>query len=584
MGDRSLARERERFLSQDDRPSPEVVRDDILGSWQRCSSWSVPADRVEPPYRSELNPETALLRAATPVLNAVRERLGELGVGFLLTDADGLILDRRVCEPMLIRALDASSAAPGFVFAEDAVGTNGIGTAIELGRTTRIDGFEHYTEQLVEFTCVGVPIVCPVTRRPLGILDVSCAADRENDLIALIAEQTGRLIEERLFDQVSAKERALLRHFMSASRRSHGGIVVLNERFMMSSPRAARFLNSADQPLIWERAEAAITGSRTGEDDVPLAGDSSVRMRTTAIYDGGDVIGAMLEIRRGPTPSHGSRRARSTGRAARPSGLAGSNPAFLDACGRARAEVDAARPLVITGEHGVGKLAVARDLLWEFETTVVLDATEAEDAEGWLDRLRSTVAGVPGPLILRRLELLGTSELLTTSSLVRSAVRRGWRCVVTATSGSDVHGPLLPGTDAVTVRLPPLRDRIDDVRVLVAAFTEGADPMPEVVQLLTRLSWPGNVAELRSVVRRLCDAARDAAVRPTVAHLPPEVARAATRRTLTRFERAEIHAILDALAETGGNKRAAAGLLGISRSTLYRKLQPAGIDLDNTVF
>ncbi len=583
--DRPLARERERFLSQVGAPSPEGVREDVLGSWQRCSRWSVPAERVEPPYRSEPNPQSALLRAAKPVLNGIREQLGELGIGFLLTDADGVILDRMVCDATLIRALDASSAAPGFVYAEDAVGTNGIGTAIELGRTTRIDGFEHYTEQLAEFTCVGVPIMCPVTRRPLGVLDVTSAADRENKQIALIAEQTGRLIEERLFDQVSAKERILLRHFMSASRRSHAGIVVLNERLMMSSPRAARVLDGADQPWIWERAESAVTGSRNGDDDLPLADGSSVRMRTTAIYDGGDVVGAMLEIRPEPTPSPGPHRARrGASRAARPSGLAGSNPAFLDAYGRGRVEVDAGRPLVVTGERGSGKLAVARDLLLDCPTTVVLDATEVDDAEDWLDRLRSNVAGPPGGLILRRLELLDAPVRLSASALVQSAVRQGWRCVATATRGSDVHDPLLPGTHTVAVRLPPLRDRTDDVRALVSAFTDGAEPTTEVVQLLTRLPWPGNVAELRSVVRQLCDATRVAGVRPAVAHLPPEIRRAATRRTLTRFERAEIHAILDALAETGGNKRSAARLLGISRSTLYRKLQPAGIDLDNTVF
>jgi transcriptional regulator of acetoin/glycerol metabolism len=65
--------------------------------------------------------------------------------------------------------------------------------------------------------------------------------------------------------------------------------------------------------------------------------------------------------------------------------------------------------------------------------------------------------------------------------------------------------------------------------------------------------------------------------------VPADVRRAAPRRPLTRFEQAEMHAVLDALTETNGNKRDAAALLGISRSTLYRKLQQAGVELDNVL-
>jgi transcriptional regulator of acetoin/glycerol metabolism len=131
--------------------------------------------------------------------------------------------------------------------------------------------------------------------------------------------------------------------------------------------------------------------------------------------------------------------------------------------------------------------------------------------------------------------------------------------------------------------LPPLRNRLADLPALVAAFAAPRRVAPEVVQLLQRLSWPGNIRELRAVVHRIV-AAAPPGTRVTLGAVPADVRRGTPRRHLTRFERAEVHTILDALAETSGNKKDAADLLGISRSTLYRKLQMAGIDLENTVY
>jgi transcriptional regulator of acetoin/glycerol metabolism len=131
--------------------------------------------------------------------------------------------------------------------------------------------------------------------------------------------------------------------------------------------------------------------------------------------------------------------------------------------------------------------------------------------------------------------------------------------------------------------MPPLRDRRGDLAALVAAFAAPVAVAPEVVQLLARLPWPGNVRELRAAVRRIAAATPDG-TGIGLGSVPTDLRRAATRANLTRFERAEVHAILEALAETGGNKKEAAALLGISRTTLYRKVQTAGVDLDNTMY
>ena len=74
--------------------------------------------------------------------------------------------------------LDRALLAPGFNYAERFVGTNGIGTALEGRAAAVVRGAEHFNEQLQVFACVGVPVRDPVTRRQLGVLDITTWADR----------------------------------------------------------------------------------------------------------------------------------------------------------------------------------------------------------------------------------------------------------------------------------------------------------------------------------------------------------------------------------------------------------------------
>lgn len=240
--------------------------------------------------------------------------------------------------------------------------------------------------------------------------------------------------------------------------------------------------------------------------------------------------------------------------------------------------------LLLCGEAGAGKSAMARELSRIRSDVREVDAAAAE-LEGvtpWLEGVRSTLDSPPGALIVRHVELLDAAAARSLSALLASTTRRGWQCTATFTDGGDDASPL-PGLDHKQVWLPPLRNRPGDLPALVAAFAAPQQVAPEVVQLLQRLSWPGNVRELRAVVHRIV-AAAPPGTRAGLSAVPADVRRAATRRNLTRFERAEVHAIVAALAETAGNKKDAAALLGISRSTLYRKLQTAGIDLENTIY
>jgi two-component system response regulator AtoC len=148
--------------------------------------------------------------------------------------------------------------------------------------------------------------------------------------------------------------------------------------------------------------------------------------------------------------------------------------------------------------------------------------------------------------------------------------------------------------NVVTVRLPPLRERREDIPMLVAHFLaklarrerrDQAALSPEALRLLTAYAWPGNVRELENAVDRAVAVAKGNVILPS--DLPPEVGGAATatvgdgggiiedRPTLAELEQRYIALVLH---ESGGNKKKAAERLGIDRRTLYRALARSGDD------
>jgi transcriptional regulator with PAS, ATPase and Fis domain len=143
--------------------------------------------------------------------------------------------------------------------------------------------------------------------------------------------------------------------------------------------------------------------------------------------------------------------------------------------------------------------------------------------------------------------------------------------------------------NVAAIHLPPLRERPDDLEPLVRHFIihcnhklgRGITSIsPHAVPYFVRHPWPGNVRELANVIERAMVAACGNVVLPE--HLPPQMryARPAGERSAApslTLEAAERDQILRALDAAGGRRIAAARLLGLSRRTLYRKLDHHGI-------
>jgi DNA-binding NtrC family response regulator len=146
---------------------------------------------------------------------------------------------------------------------------------------------------------------------------------------------------------------------------------------------------------------------------------------------------------------------------------------------------------------------------------------------------------------------------------------------------------LLYRMNTVTVEIPALRERVDDIPLLVQHFAKKAgreESVPvsdEAMDLLRQYSWPGNVRELKNVVERAMVLASKEGI--TAQCLPTEVSRTERRvsvavskpaisgsASLADLEKEQILATLD---KVNWHRGKAAGLLGITPKTLYRKLR-----------
>jgi DNA-binding NtrC family response regulator len=181
----------------------------------------------------------------------------------------------------------------------------------------------------------------------------------------------------------------------------------------------------------------------------------------------------------------------------------------------------------------------------------------------------------------------GTGEIKVSVRLIAATHRDLAAMVGAGTFRQD----LLYRLSVIHTELPPLRERAEDIEPLVRHFANMLGDQigrridriaPDALAALQRYRWPGNVRELRNVVERAMVLGDGPELE--LDDLPPELLHAApasappavtpgTIRTLAELEREAIGAALQA---TAGNKARAAALLGIDRTTLYRKLKDLG--------
>ncbi len=534
-----IAAARERFLAVGEAVAG-TVREQILNSWRRSRFSSVDVDRIDPPYRADIDLDNRLVRGAGPVLDRLERELADEPMTVVLTDPDAWVLDRRSGDRALQRKLDKVSLAPGFSYAEEFVGTNGIGTTLEEQSPAWVYGPEHFSERLQGLSCAGAVIRNPLRGRAEGVIDLTCWRGETSSLMRVLVQEAARDISRRLVELESERERALLHEFIAACRRTGNPILSLNDDLVISNSRGVKLLDPSDHAALRERAAELLRSANDTTADLRLPSGRAVRLHCRQVSSRAGVAGALVEVQ--PLGRAPRRRPGQMPRYLPLAGVAGRSGAWLHACEEAISACERHAPLLLVGEDGAGKLALARG-------TVVLRH---------LDQLDEVAAEALAPAI---------------------GATAAW--VVATSTSHDLHPALLERL-SVQVGVPPLRYRIDDVRELVPFLLDQLSPgsevrcSPEALQVLLHNQWPGNVSQLSRALSAAL--ARSRGGRIEVLDLPAEC-HTVTRQVLTRWQWIERDAIVDALVEAKGNRTQAAAKLGMSRATIYRRINAFGIRL-----
>jgi DNA-binding NtrC family response regulator len=366
---------------------------------------------------------------------------------------------------------------------------------------------------------------------------------------------------------------------------------------------------------------------------VVLTGHGSIDAAVTAIKRGADqfltkpidlealllVLERVLEDRRNQ-----QRRLASRPRGAAPQPLLGISPALQRLSLEAEQVRDTDLPVLLLGETGTGKGVLARwfhdtgpraekpfvDLNCAGISRELLDAElfghEAGAFTGAVRAKQGLLEVAHGGTVF--LDEIGDMDAAIQARLLKVLEEKRFRRLgdvrdravdirLIAATHQDLQRLIRDGrfredlyfrVSAVELRLSPLRERQADIAPLANAILERfagevgrrAALSEAALAALQAYHWPGNVRELRNVLETAALRSRDGEIRPDelrlrAASLPGEEGRPATRvTTLAEVERAHIQRVLNA---TGGHIARAAGLLGISTSSLYERVRRLGI-------
>ena len=602
-----IAIARDDFLNSG-RAQAEVVPDIVAASWKRSSSAGVDAATSQAIYYHDLDVSSRLMRCSQPIIDRLSGETADMPLSIALTDSKARILSRSDTDKTIGAMLDDVSLAPGFGYNEESVGTNGIGTVFESGQPIYIVGPEHFHERLQPFACAGSPIRDPFTGRVEGVLDITCLSEHSSPLMHSLVRSAAHDIERNLFVDSSQCQQALFETFVRLDTRTRGAVMAIGGTVMMGNAMAQSLFDPAEQLTIHEHARYLMIRHGRPIDQIELPSGKTVRIRGTRIVVGSDIAGIVVavsivsETTAPPydppiledrvidlTTDKNDATSVLVGADGPLSSLSdGRSPLWKRAIDDIATAFTERGAMLVMGEAGAGKFSLVADVYHRAFEGGLSRIFEAGDVDRNSCRdVEADLSATTAPMLflfknIDRLTKEGVKGLDALLVAFAASDRPVYVVATLSEANLDSDLPFRPllahFQKAVTV--PPLRHRIEDLPALVSrvlanvAEHRGVTVNAAAMRVISRYAWPRNV-------RQLEEALRSALLRRPVGEIQledlPGYCHSSARRQLSGMEAGERDLIVNALHDVGGNRVRAAEVLGIARSSLYRKLKSYGI-------
>jgi transcriptional regulator of acetoin/glycerol metabolism len=641
----------------------EQRNDVVARSWSRClDQYQLHPDKPRAPSILERVALEARYARRADVIECARyemttlyQQLADTESAVVLTDTDGVIV-HMVSSPEFAAEVAPLGLRCGGVWGETEAGTNGMGTCLASGGPVSIRREDHFYSQFTQLTCSAVPVYDPAGQIA-GALDVTSRSSLMQQHLLVLLGMTARMVENRLIDKQFSNAHPL--HFHSRPEFVYtlheGKLAVGGDGRILAANRSALFqlglqsmdevrsrriedlfqtsledmlqrsLSSSFHPVVTYRANAALRFFAVARRP---ASDASQGLRATPLVSAAPAVGSPRPRPATAGTSHGSA---STFKDAR-------RVAHLET---ARRVIARATPVLLCGETGSGKEVFARAVhdasphasgsfvavncaslpetlieseLFGYRAGAFTGAQrtgrrgkilQADGGTLFLDEIADMPLELQARLLRvldeRQVTPLGTEETHAVNFQLISASHQQLPALVRE---GRFREDLFYRLAGIELQLPPLRDRSDKrelIHAMLDAEASGQGVLStEAERLLMDCAWPGNIRQLRHVLR---SAAALADGRPiTREHLPSLAAAVRTAPVASRQEfsadanRADDEPLPVKLNPIQANERTVlvqmleqhrwnvsnvAKALDVSRNTLYRKLHKLHIEVSH---